>query len=300
MSPSSSKTELLTGARQTMQSWIKVIREADEIPAAYRERVHDLLDGRDFPYMVFAPPVSGAHFPLSEKLLFWQDTKLHVLERGVDQINLTVFPREQIEMIECGSILLYSWLSIFGKTAEGEERTETIVYNTSTLRHIQPFVDQIRSLPAQSARMKQRAFDELEKENFKFANFARKSLKDDEKVLAYLWQPEVSRSFFSVFKRFFSRPIFLSHLSIVTELELIFIAEDHRSPQVKGKRYGGIWRYVPLQNLRSVSVLPESESLSSLYFESKSGRRITHTYTLDGEEQALAFKAALEKRLGSL
>lgn len=288
--------KLLTGARQTMQSWVKVIESFDEIPPAYKDGLLDTLKDIDhFPYMVLAPPVSGSRFQPAERLIFWLDDALYILERKLDQINLLAFPKEEIGMLEVGKVLLYSWFTVTGLTTQGSKHVSTVVYNTSTHRHLQSFFDHIRSLPEKKISSERTEFAPLERLSFKFANFARNSLKGDEKIITSLWQPEISRPIFPFFKKLFSRLLSPAHLTIITELELIFIEDDLHSPQVKGKHYGGIWQYIPLQNLVSVSNIERDGGLFTLIFNIKPDTSVKRTFDTDTTYQALKLKAELEK-----
>ncbi len=300
MKRSNTQGNLLTGARQTMLSWIKVIKSFDDLPEAYKSTVLELLtDGQGFPYAVFAPPVSGSRFYPTEKLVLWVDETLYILTQQTDQIDITGYSNQAISHLETGSILLYSWFTVSGITIEGESKESTVAYNTATHRHIQPFLNRIRSFPVNSARLQaeQIEFDYLAPLNFKFFNFARNSLKGNEKVITSLWQPAISHSVFPLFKQAFKRLITPAHLTILTDQEIIFIEDDTRSIDTKGKRYGGIWRYIPLGNILSMSVIERNDGLLSFLFKLKADISIERIFGADLQSQVMQLKTELENNV---
>jgi hypothetical protein len=119
-------------------------------------------------------------------------------------------------------------------------------------------------------------FDHLLKVNYKFMNYGRRSLLGGEKVIHTIFQPEIRTPIFQFLGRTYYRSIFPTHMSILTEGELIMIREEGR--QRGDDRYGGIWDYIPLNkiitltlsekgsNLLVLSIhLPENECLEYIY-----------------------------------
>ncbi len=300
MKYSNAQKPLLTGARQTMLSWVKVIESFGELPAAYKSTVGDLLrDEQKFPYTLFTPPVSGSRFDPAEKLLLWFKDTLYILEEKAEEIEIIGYPNQLIGHLERGSILLYSWFTVSGINIEGDIVASTVVYNTATHRHIQPFLDKIRSLPANRTKLNaERAdFDYLSPLNFKFFNFARNSLKGNEKVIASLWQPEISHNVFPFFKRTFKRLLSPAHITILTDYELILIENDYRSIEKKGKRYGGVWRYIPRKSILFVDIVERKNNLLSISFNIKPNTFIERIYGADQRLQVMQLKAELKKSM---
>src|SRR5512136_2125221 len=96
----------LTGARQTMMSWARVLRSYDEIPAHYREAVRPLVEGRPvFPYLVLAPAQGGTRHKVSEKLLCDVDDTFYLVERVGGRLTLTGYPWQTARDIEFGNTL---------------------------------------------------------------------------------------------------------------------------------------------------------------------------------------------------
>ena len=267
MKSSNTQGKLLTGARQTMLAWVKVIKIFDELPDAYKSTVSHLLgDIQEFPYSIFAPPVSGSRSNPAEKLILWFDETLYILEEKEQKIELIGYPNKMMGHLEVGNVLLYSWIGVSGITTAGEVAASTITYNAATHRHIQPFIEKVRFLPAKKDKVKSKGqeFDYLAPLDFKFFNFARTSLKGKEKVITSVWQPEISYSVFPLFKQAFKRLITPAHLTILTDQEIIFIEDDHRSIEMRGKRYGGIWRYIPRNSILAIDATEKKDNLLNL------------------------------------
>ena len=289
--------DLLTGARQTMLSWVKVIEAFDDLPDDYKATVQDLLaDEQKFPYTILAPPINGSRFPLAEKLVFWISETLYILERNGKQIKTVRHPKPLIGYLEMGGILLYSWFTVSGVTTEGGIAASTVVYNTATHRHIQPFINEIRSLPAEDvgAQDAPPEFQYLEPLSYKFFNFACNSLRGDEKIIHSVWQPEISRNIFPVFRRTFKRLIAPAHLAILTDKEIIFIEDDLRSVDTRGKRYGGIWRYICLDSILAVTFIDCSNGDLKLSFHIRPDTTFERILGGAARPQAMKLKSELE------
>ncbi len=120
-------------------------------------------------------------------------------------------------------------------------------------------------------------FDYLIKRSFKFMNYARRSLGGGEQVIDSLWQTEIREPILTLFGKQFNRTVSPQHLAILTDKELILVSEDVRVSKNEQGKYGGIWRYLPLRFITSVSAarkndlwkitieLPNTESIELLF-----------------------------------
>ncbi len=176
-------TAVLTGARQTMMTWAKVARSLDEVPDAFREACGALVGSRPvFPYVVFAPSMGGTRHRNADRLLCDVDDTLYIFERVGQRLITTGYPWPATRDIEYGNSLLYSWITLSGRTTQGVDETSTVTFNLATARYFRPFIDKVRPTPAPADAAKLRAsgqqakFDSLAKASFKFASFARESL----------------------------------------------------------------------------------------------------------------------------
>lgn len=299
----------LTGARQTRMSWSRVIESLEDIPKIYQESCHRLLENVwPFPYIVFAPVVPapitvGTRYRTSDKLLCKIDNVLYVWERVGGKVVVTDYPLEAICFLEVGKILLYSWLTVSGITSAGTASSTTIEFNTATIRHIAPFLDGIRPASADVDEAWYQAeksrFDSLESVDFKFMNYARDSLVRGEQVMYAVWQPKIRKQIISLLGFPIHRTMSLAHLSILTDKEVIFIGDDKRSVENRGVRYGGIWQYIPLQHITSVSLAKQGSELLMLSLTLSSGeQRLEKVFETSNKEEVEQFRSELDALLG--
>lgn len=294
----------LTGARQTMLAWARVVESAAAIPEAYRSSYHQIVGAQQpFPYTVFAPAIAGWRQMTTEKLLCDLNDSLYIWERRGRRVTLTAYPVPMVSDFECGSILLFSWITISGVTAAGDVASTMVEYNTATSRHLAPLVSKLRPAPAQLAPTEQgleRAkLEYLAANDFKFMNFARESLTGGERVLQTLWRPPIHRPRFPFGGRVFSRTLSLAQLIILTDHELIVIRDDERSEASRGVRYGGRWHYIALRNISAVSLQDWAEDLVGLVLTlTPGGRKIEFLAEASQKEDLGQLQATLEKRSG--
>jgi len=265
-----------------MLSWAKLIRAYDELPDAYKSYFAPLIDqGQAFPYTVLSPAISGYLRKIPEKLICECEETIHVVEIDNSKIGVTDFPINRIYELQVGTVLLASWITIKGKSLEGAPLSATLAFNTTTLSFFTPLLNKIRGVPAQvdeSALIEQLdKFDYLIKRSFKFMNYARRSLGGGEQVIDSLWQTEIREPILTLFGKQFNRTVSPQHLAILTDKELILVSEDVRVSKNEQGKYGGIWRYLPLRFITSVSAarkndlwkitieLPNTESIELLF-----------------------------------
>jgi hypothetical protein len=270
MTPDSeSQLSTLTGARQTMLSWARVIESSEAVPAVYRSAHRRVAETNAlFPYTVFAPAMANFRHKPTEKLLCEADDTLYIWERLGDQVSLTAYPLKDIFTLETGIILLFSWFTISGVTQAGLASTTTVEFNTATSRYFAPFLNKMRPAPGPDARARQverQKFDYLAAGNFKLMNFAGESLVSGEKVLQTLLQPQIYKPGLTLGEHvFYQTTLSLAHLAILTDKEFILIQDDERSAETRGVRYGGKWQYVALRHISAVSVREQADGLLTL------------------------------------
>jgi hypothetical protein len=284
----------LTGTRQTMMSWARVLRSYDEIPAVYREVIRPLVEGRSvFPYLVFAPVMSGTRHKDSEKLLCDVDDTFYVVERASGRLTTTGYPWRTARDIEFGNILLYSWITLSGLTMAGVAAATTVVFNLATQRYFAPFINKLRPAPAGadlgSVKAEQAKLDALASASFKFMSFAGESLVPGQKVRQMVWQPELRQPAASVLGITLYRTVSLAHLTLLTDQELILIWDDERSVKKASIRYGGVWRYIPLRHLVSAALNEAADGLLTLSLGLTSNGRVDRVFaaTCRGELEQL-------------
>ena len=293
---------VLTGARQTMMSWSKVIESYEEIPEIYRPFLDPLLAASPgFPYIVLAPPLDKFLRKTSEKLICDSPQAIHILERSGDQVLKKSYAYQKIGMLEVGIILLKSWITLCGENSEGANDCTTLEFNTSSERHYAAFLKKIRPAAEENneggLKTEQGKFDHLSGANFKFMNYARSSLMAGEIVLQSVLQPEIRIPAWKIFGWTFHRTVSLAHLSILTDRELILIRDDERSKAIKGVRYGGVWQYIHLESIRSVSLENAENDLLSLVIVPAGGDAIKKKFAAASKPELEQLRDKLQEML---
>ena len=265
-SPGIGKLPLLTGYEQTKLSWARAVESYDQLPEAYKGFFKTLLgDTSTFPYAVRTPTFEGYIWRENEKLISSLDGKIYVLERTGDKLSFACYPLEDISYLEVGTILLDSWIKISGATSNGVLTSSTLRFNSVTEYLFTPILAKIRpapSTPGDTAQSSERAkFDYLMHLNFKFMNYARRSLVPGEKVIHTVLQPEIRARILTLFGRSLSRTISTAHLGILTDRELIMIRDEKSAWQGDKTRYGGVWNYIPVDKITSISLTPKNDDL---------------------------------------
>ena len=228
-----------------------------------------LLRDRPLPHAVLTPTFPGYVHRENEKLVFSLDRQLYVWERIKNDLKCTGYAFDDIQTIEIGTVLLYAWIGITGVASDGVLTTSIFKFNSVTDWLFAPFIQEIRGAAGDMADADReaeiRTLDSRVQSNFKFRNYARRSLVPGEKVIDALWQPEIRHKLLTLLGRSFFRTIAMTHLLILTDRELIIIREDEASPQWRDEsRYGGVWKYIPLDKITSISLAPKETNLLAL------------------------------------
>jgi hypothetical protein len=237
-----------------MDYWARQVKNEQEIPesfVAFFDSFH--LQSEQFPYTVFAPPEKGYRSKSTPKLLVLLQDRLYLAEKIKKQIQTTCFLFQDINYIENGTILLHSWLEING-IANGHLTTVRVEYNSVVEYLFLPFIQRIRTavhhldfsdLAQEQLKKEQSRFDSLVKTDFKYMNFGKRSLLPGERIRQYILQPDIQVKFF----KYFQHTISYTHLTILTDQELILVKDDDSFIRKQQIRHGGIWRYIPLSKI---------------------------------------------------
>jgi hypothetical protein len=295
-----SQLSTMTGARQTMSSWSKVIESPEGVPEVYRNSYNRVLGHEpSMPYTVFAPAIAGLRHRTTEKLLCEAHGTIYVWERIADRVALAAYPTETISDLEMGEILLFSWITIGGVTQAGKVSATTIEFNTATSRHFSRFVSLLRPAPDPLAGLaldvEQAKFDHLAAESFKFGSFACGSLVEGEQVRQIVWQPKIRKPLTRLGKLTFFQTLSLPHVVILTDKELIVIQDDERTRENRGVRYGGKWRYIALKHIGAVALSAQGGDVLTLSLTlAPGGRQLESIFAASRKEQIARLQASLE------
>jgi hypothetical protein len=286
-----SRNAVLTGAKQTMASWSKVIESYEDVPDLYKSFFEtQIADKRQFPHMVLAPAIVKPQGKTTEKLIYDTVDDIHILERSGNQVIARSYPYRSVCSVEMGCILLDSWLTISGLTGTGEAGVSTIDYNTSSARHYATFINKLRPLSPGADKTQlsaeQDKFNYLSTLNFKFMNYGRSSLVYGETVSQILLQPEIRESVWAPLGDMFQCTISLAHLVILTNHELILIQDVHeRGRKAQKANYGGIWQYIQLRNIRSVTWTETENDRLTLSIAISPDRKIERLFAMSSKAE---------------
>ena len=253
------KNVLMTGARQTMTAWSKVFDSREEIPAIYQSHFKKYFgDGQPFPLVIWMPALDRNMGRTTEKLICDTPEAVYIFEKNGQQVHALSYLYENVYSVEDGNILLDAWLTIRGQTQTGENRVTTLHFNMTSKRHFEGILHKLRHFgqradAGQFAAQKDK-FNSLSEQSFKFMNYGRESILPGETVRQFVFQPEIQNPFFTIFGMTLYKPASLAHMAVSTDRELILIQETGNDKELSPARYGGIWQYIPLHCIDSVTV----------------------------------------------
>jgi hypothetical protein len=251
----------------TKSSWAKPIKSYADVPDVYKDFFGPFLaNGREFPYTILTPSYEKFIHKTSEKLICDGGCEIIVLEKSENTFETQCYPVGGISYVEFRTALLASSFKICGMTNQGGYTSSTLKFNTVTDYLFAPILKRVRPAPVNSKILVQntekKKFDCLADVNFKFMNLARHSLLEGEKVIQFILQPEIQEKLLTFLNKTYYRTISATHMSILTDRELIVIRED--TTQRKDDRYGGFWDYIPLRKIKSLSMSERNNSLLAL------------------------------------
>ncbi len=287
------RTRYLAADDQTRLSWARPATAYSEVPGLFQP-FFDAFPPEErepFPYAVISPSYKGFLQPEKEKLICRIDGNLYVVEQKADGLMSTSFPAAQIRYIETGSILLSSWFTICGIDSRGNPASTTLKFNSVTEHLFSPFVEWFRTVVNPAGRTAEPAaetspFDALADVNFKFMNYGRKTVPPGEPVLQFVLQPEIRAAAFTFLGFSITRRIATAHLAILTESDLIWIRDDPSQQTMARSPYGGIWNYIPLAGIESVSLIPVEDDLLELSVHLSGQERLKIPYAATKKTEA--------------
>jgi hypothetical protein len=281
-----------TGARQTMATWTHRIETCDQVPAVYRDRFSE----QALPYLLLLPPIPRGTGRTSEKLVYEQGDAIHILEHKDGRVIETVHSYSDVFMLETGSVLLDSWLTIGSRTNSAETVRTTLDFNTSSARYYQGFMEKLR--PRASGRQAACLEEEKEKLNplmtqsYKFMNFGRASLVEGAFVRDLIFQPQVNAPRFPLFGNLIQKLVTPSQLTILTDQELICIQELPSAGWNQKNNYGSLWQYIRLDAIQSAICLQE-DSVTVLKIHLPAGIVVQKIFTISNREKVIELSEKL-------
>jgi hypothetical protein len=259
--------EFLSPDDLTRLSWAKPVKSYAEVPDVYKEFFDSfLVEGQAFPYTVLTPSYERFIHKTTEKLICDFGHEINVLEKSGNTFETQRYSLSRVSYIELRTALLAASFKLCGMTSQGIHTSSTLLFNSVTDYLFTPILKRVRLIPVDTENVDHSAelakFDCLVDVNFKFMNYAKRSLLEGEKVVWFFIQPEIRESILTFLGKTWFRTISPTHICILTNRELIVIREDisHR----KEARYGGIWDYIPLDKLISLTLSEKAGDLLGL------------------------------------
>ena len=294
---------LLAADEQTRLSWLDVIRSYDEVPDIFRSSFEGLLSHSQFPYTVLTPSYAGFMNRENQKLVCCLDDKVCILEEITDTLTCTCYAVKDISYVEVGKALLQAWVKISGVADSGLPTTAEFKFNTVTEHLFAPVVTKIRSATDSSQgiepSIEQSKFNFLTQENLKLMNYARRSILPDEKVEYIILQPEIREEVLRLFGNSLFRTVYRSHLSILTNRELILIQEGTGKRWGEDVRYGGVFHYISLDKITSIALSEPENELLTMSVQLPNGDCIDSVFSVSNRQEVdrflTHFGAILEK-----
>jgi hypothetical protein len=271
----------LSTSEQTRLSWAISIDSYAAVPSVYKDFFEPFLAaGRVFPYTVLSPSYEGFIHRTTEKLVCDFSGEIYVLERRGNTIETKCYPFKGINYVEVRAILLDSHVKLNGVTRDGIPASSTIRFNSVTDYLFTPIVEKIRLAAVEAQDTVQNPelakFDYLLSVNYKFMNYAKRSLLGDEKVIQAILQPEIRAKLLKVFGKTYYRTISPALMNILTDREVIMIREE--AGQSRVDRYGGIWDYIPLNKIETLSLNEKGSNLLALSIQLPEKERLEYLY----------------------
>lgn len=252
----------LSAAEQTRMTWANFIQDYDQIPPAYQKVYSNHFQpGTKFPYTILTPAYVDFLRPTPEKLICCSEQGIIIFEKRSEKIRETPINYSSINYFEVGTVLLHSWLTIFGIDQKGNLAAPSVRYNTVGENLFLPIISRLRAssgyLAGSQLEVEKAKFDFLSNINFKFMNYGRRCIRNGDQVVKIIVQPEIRKEILKIFRKSFTKQISPAHILILTDKEIISVRED--VSKSKSSSYGGIWNYIPRAALQSTS-LSEDEN----------------------------------------
>lgn len=278
----------LTAGQITMSTWAKIIESYADVPKTYKEFFAPFKDGQAFPYTILTPSRDGFLYKSAEKLICILGQEIYVLEGRENTFETQCYPSEGISYVEVKNILLDSHLKLDGVTKQGIPASSIIRFNSVGDYLFTPIVKKIRLAMVDSKDAAQNSesdkFDHLVRLNYKFMNYARRSLLAGEKVIHFILQPEIRVPVVKILGKTYYRAISPTHMSILTDRELITICEEEPKNIVVGK-YGGIWTYIQLNKIVSLTLNRKDNDLLALSIQLPEGTRLEYLFQSSAKQE---------------
>ncbi len=284
---SSTKWYSYTSSTQTMRTWVRRLHSYEDVPQEFQSAFPD--QGASFPYTLLIPEERLSLFHTRNgKILCLYDDRFLVLEAERGRVHTFSSAFDEFLYLEQGRILLQSWLTI--TTLSG---TVTIRFNTTNLKLLEPVMKKLRQgmkapplIETSPDEHELSKFNYLSPLNFKYMNYGRLSLFPGDAVRQIAYQPErCIAEGMNLLKHVVFRRYATSHLSVLTERELILIKENTPSRSAHTAVYGGVFTYIPQRKIHDITFTPNPEkACCTMEIALPKNIRLRSEFSLDNAE----------------
>ncbi|MBN2007500.1 MAG: hypothetical protein JXA21_29410 [Anaerolineae bacterium] len=278
-------------AEQTRATWAKHIASYDAVPQAYQDFFARFAGEKAFPYTILMPSYSGFIHSAAEKLICLVGHEFYILEEDGPTYQTYCYPLADIYYLETHSVLLDSYVTLRGKTKSGEIADVAMRFNSVGDVMMAPILEKIRRIacglgeigqddaePTSRTHSETHAFDAWEHSNYKFMNYARRSLLEGENVVHAILHPEIREKVITVLGKSFYRMIAPTQALIRTDYELIVIGEGKGKRQSGYSKYGGTWNYIPLNKIVTSFLTEVENDLATLSIQLPGETSLNYTF----------------------
>lgn len=225
-----------------MRSWALLLQEKEQIPDYFQKDYTAQFGPADHPYMLFNPSQKLDKEGGDEKLLCLAPDRIVIFSR-TDLPFICKF--EDVVYCVHKELLLAFSISIYTATSE-----VNFAYNSACSDLFIPVLARLRPTPlgAEAHIGDREKLTVLIDTDLKFMNYGRQVLAGSGHLLDFLYQaPQTESTFFT------SRTVQEAHLLLLTDSELIWVA-DEKKDWAREPVFGGIFNFVKRGNVVSSQI----------------------------------------------
>ena len=183
-------------------------------------------------FLVYCPATRRDGKPLLERLLYVYDTSLICVEKDKQGISRRQFKAKEIGVIENGFVLLDAWMTVAGKNGSGDDIL-TIHHNNTVAHFFKKMTAMLRAMALGiefPIKYDNSISDSLREESFKYMNYTRNLMFEDDKLIGYVFQKQIKGKFMRML------PVNLTnnHVLMLTEHEVIQMTEGRKQIEKYG------------------------------------------------------------------
>ncbi len=279
----------MSSALQSMRSWALLLKEKEQIPVYFQKDYAAQFGPADRPYMLFNPSqkLDKEEEGGDEKLLCLAPDRIVIFSR-----NDLPFVCKIEDVIYCvhKELLLAFSISIYTSSSE-----VNFAYNSACSDLFMPVLASLRPTPLgpQAHISDREKLGVLIDTDLKFMNYGRQVLAGSGFLLDFLYEEAQTES-----TLFASRTVQEAHLLLLTDSELIWIA-DEKKDWAKEPVYGGIFNFVKRGKVVSSQIgQPNEDGIIPFTITLKGNKQWVIGYKSENLEALKRVEAAINEWMG--